>query len=39
MERIVKLRELTKDSLEIFFKKWDLCLEENLDNIILKGKS
>jgi len=38
MERILKLRELTKDSLEIFFKKKDLCLGKNLDEIILKGK-
>jgi len=39
MKRIFKLRQLTKDSLKIFFKKRDLCLGENLDNIILKGKS
>ena len=38
-ERIFKLRQLTKDSLKIFFKKRDLCLGENLDNIILEGKS
>lgn len=38
-QRVFKLRELTKDSLKIFFKKRDLCLGENLDNIILKGKS
>jgi len=38
-QRILKLRKLTKDSLKIFFKKRDLCLGENLDNIILKGKS
>jgi len=37
-QRIFKLRKLTKDSLKIFFKKRDLCLGENLDNIILKGK-
>jgi len=38
-QRVFKLRELTKDSLKIFFKKRNLCLGENLDNIILKGKS
>lgn len=37
--RVFKLRELTKDSLKIFFKKKDLCLGKNLDEIILKGKS
>jgi len=38
MQKILKLRELAKDSLKIFFKNRDLCLGENLDNIILKGK-
>ncbi|MHA1679082.1 MAG: hypothetical protein ACTSW3_09985 [Promethearchaeota archaeon] len=37
-QRIFKLGELTKDSLKIFFKKRELCLGENLDDIILKGK-
>ena len=38
-QRMSKLRILTKDSLKNFFKNKDLCLGENLDNIILKGKS
>lgn len=38
-KKIFKLRELTKDSLKIFFKEKDICLGENLDSIILKGKS
>ena len=38
VEKIFKLRELTKDSLKIFFKEKDICLGENLDDIILKGK-
>ena len=38
-QRVFKLRELTKDSLKIFFKERDLCLGKNLDDIILKGKS
>ncbi len=37
-QRIFKLGELTKDSLKIFFKKRELCLGKNLDDIILKGK-
>ena len=38
-KKIFKLRELTKDSLKIFFKEKDICLGKNLDSIILKGKS
>lgn len=38
-KKIFKLRKLTKDSLKIFFKEKDICLGENLDSIILKGKS
>ena len=37
-QRVFKLRELTKDSLKIFFKGRDLCLGKNMDEIILKGK-
>ena len=37
-QRVFKLRELTKDSLKIFFKERDLYLGKNLDEIILKGK-
>ena len=38
-QRVSKLRQFTKDSLKIFFKKKDLCVGKNLDNLILKGKS
>ena len=38
MQEIFKLRELTKDSLRIFFKERELYLGKNLDDIILKGK-
>ncbi len=38
VKRISKLRELTIDSLKIFFKERDLYLGKNLDDIILKGK-
>jgi len=37
-QRVFQLRELTKDSLKIFFKERDLYLGKNLDEIILKGK-
>jgi len=37
-KKISKLRELTIDSLKIFFKERDLYLGKNLDDIILKGK-
>lgn len=37
-QRVFKLRELTKDSLKIFFKERDLYSGKNLDDIILKGK-
>ena len=37
-QRVFQLRELTKDSLKIFFKEIDLYLGKNLDDIILKGK-
>lgn len=37
-QRVFQLRELTKDSLKIFFKERELCLGKNLDDIILKGK-
>jgi len=37
-QRVFQLRELTKDSLKIFFKERDLYLGKNLDDIILKGK-
>lgn len=37
-QRVFKLRELTKDSLKIFFKERDLCLGKKMDEIILKGK-
>jgi len=37
-QRVFQLRELTKDSLKIFFKERDLYLGKSLDDIILKGK-
>ena len=37
-QRVFKLRELTVDSLKVFFKERDLYLGKKLDDIILKGK-